>query len=121
MSVFNSPAFLRGIPVTLYERTETGKNELNRPVYEEKAVTVDNVLVGRPTEQEITEELNLTGRRAEYVLGIPKGDAHDWTDKKVGFFGQIFRTIGAPAEGIESMVPMTWNKKVRCERINGED
>ena len=121
MSVFNSAICLKGIPVILHERRITGKNELNRLIYEETAATVENVLVGQPTEQEILDTQNLTGRRAVYTLGIPKGDSHNWTDAKVEFFGEVFRTIGAPAQGIDAMVPLDWNKTVRCERINGED
>ena len=79
---------------------------------------VENVLVAPSTEQEILDTLELTGRRAVYTLGIPKGDNHVWTDRKVSFFGQDFRVIGAPVEGIEAMIPLEWNRKVRCEAID---
>lgn len=118
MTMVTTSALLHGITVILYAETETGRDKFNRPVYEEQAVEVDNVLVGSPSGEEILDLLNLTGRRAEYVLGIPKGDTHDWTDKKVEFFGRTFRTIGSAIEGIEDMVPMQWNKKVRCEAVN---
>ena len=119
MATVNKAVHLRGTTVTIYERTELGKDELNRPVYEETPVEVSNVLIGNPDEQEIIDVLNLTGRKVTYVLGIPKGDAHDWTDRKVTFFGKEFRTIGDAIEGIEEMIPLEWNRKVRCERING--
>ena len=118
MAMVTSSAILHGITVLLYTETETGRDKFNRPVYEEQAVEVGNVLVGHPTEEEIHDLLNLTGRRAEYVLAIPKGDANDWTDKKVGFFGRTFRTIGAAVDGIEDMIPLQWNKKIRCEVVN---
>lgn len=121
MSLISKASYIRGITVTLYTETESGKDELNRPVYKHVPVEVKNVLVGSPSEQEITDVLNLTGRKVTYVLGIPKGDANEWTDKIVEFFGETFRTIGAPIQGIDSLIPMEWNKKVRCERINGED
>lgn len=114
-------AIIKGITVTLYDKTETGRDSFNRPQYSESEIEVKNVLVMPSTEDEITDTLNLTGRKAVYTMGIPKGDTHNWTDKKVGFFGQTFRTIGSPIEGIEAMIPLEWNKKVRCEVINGED
>ena len=77
------------------------------------------LLVAPSTEQELLETTNLTGRKAVYTLGIPKGDTHDWVDKKVSFFGQNFRTIGQPIEGIDAMIPLQWNKKVRCEIYDG--
>lgn len=119
MSLISKAVHLKGRTVKLYSEVENGKDELNRPTYREVPIYVDNVLIGSPSEQEITDILNLTGRRAVYVLGIPKEDEHDWTDKKVEFFGERFRTIGAPAQGMEELIPMEWNKKVRCERING--
>ena len=71
------------------------------------------VPIGEPSAEEITTELQLTGRRLAYTLAIPKGDTHDWTDAKVEFFGQTFRTCGGVVQGIESMIPLRWNKKVQ--------
>jgi len=107
---------IKGITVKLYEHQQTGTDPFNRPVYEDTPVDVENVLVGQPTEAEVLDTLNLTGRKAVYVLGIPKGDLHDWEDKKVEFWGLTFKTIGMPIQGIEEMVPLSWNKKVRVER-----
>lgn len=107
---------MRGISITLYERTQTGTDDFNRPTYSETAVTVDNVLIGEPTTEQITEELNISGKRLAYTLAIPKGDAHDWNDKVVEFFGEKFRTIGEPTQGIEHLIPLSWNKKVKVER-----
>lgn len=112
---------IRGITVLLHEKTESGRDALNRITYEETVTPVDNVIVGQPSGQEALDTLNLTGRRAVYTLGIPKGDTHDWTDKTVEFFGGRYRTIGAPVEGIEEMVPLSWNKKVQCEAVNGTE
>lgn len=108
---------MKGITITLYDRTQSGTDALNHPVYTETAVSVDNVLVAPVSSTELTEIYNLTGRRAEYQLAIPKGDSHDWTaGKKVGFFGQTWRIIAMPEEGIEKLIPLSWNKKVRVER-----
>lgn len=119
MGTINTAAWLKGITVTLYTKTQTGMDDFHRPIYTETAVDVDNVLVAPASEQEILDTLELTGRRVVYTLGLPKGEANNWTDKKVRFFGQDFRTIGAPVEGIEAMIPLEWNRKVRCERIDG--
>ena len=44
---------LKGIDVTLYEKTQTGTDEADAPVYAETPVTVHNVLVGEPSAEEI--------------------------------------------------------------------
>ena len=108
---------MRGITVTLYDRTQTGVDALNHPVYTENAVNVDNVLVAPAASAEVLEPYNLDGRRGEYIMAIPKGDTHEWTaGKKVGFFGAEWRIIELPEEGIEWLIPLDWNKKVRVER-----
>lgn len=107
---------IQGMPVTLYQKTETGRDALNNPVYTETAVTVENVLVASPETQDKARALDLYGKRLAYTLGIPKGDAHDWTDTSVEFFGERFRTFGFPERGIEANVPGPWHQKVMVER-----
>lgn len=108
---------MRGITVTLYDRTQAGTDALNRPIYTETAVAVDNVLVAPSSAVEVLEPTNLNGRRGEYVMAIPKGDTHEWiSGKKVSFFGRDWRIIEMPEEGIEWLIPLDWNKKVRVER-----
>lgn len=111
---------IKGIPITIYTRRQTGVDGFGRPQYTEVAETVDNVLVGSPTTEDITNELNLSGKRIAYVLAIPKGDKHDWSNVTVGFFGSRYRTIGLPMMGIEEMIPLAWHKKVKVERYNAE-
>lgn len=106
---------LRGITVELEVLTPDGKDEANRQQYTSEFVAVENVLVGIPKEQEILDTLNLSGRKAVYTLGIPKGDTHNWTDKKVRFWGQTYRTIGHPVTGIPELIPLDWGQNVRVE------
>lgn len=110
---------MRGITVTLYERTQDGKNEFNRPKYIETPVEVDNVLVAPadPGGVEVLETLNLTGRKAVYTLALPKGDDHHWEGSRVSFFGETWQVIGIPTEGIEKLIPLQWNRKVQVDRI----
>ena len=107
---------LQGITITLYNRVQTGTDAFNRPIYGEVATTVDNVLIGEPNTEDIVNEMNLSGKRLAYTLAIPKGDNHEWKDAVVEFFGERFRTFGAPTQGIEDMIPLQWNKKVKVER-----
>lgn len=111
---------IRGLTVTLYERTQTGVDGFNRPVYAETPVQVDNVLIGEPTTDDITSSTDLFGKKLVCMLGIPKGDTHDWTDARVewrGAAGQLVqvRTFGFPLEGVEANVPGPWHRKMRCE------
>lgn len=107
---------LKGVPVTLYETTQTGTDPLNRPIYEETPVQVENVLIMPITSEEQVDDLNLNGARVVYTLAIPKGDAHDWQDKRIDFFGQSFKSVGMPVQTIDALTPTRWNKKVKVAR-----
>lgn len=109
-------SLLHGIPVTLYERTQTGVDAFNAPVYTETPTNVENVLVTPTSAEAIISDLQLYGKRSVYELYLPKGDAHTWDECRVDFFGQSFRVFGPVQEYIESMVPLDWNRKVRVER-----
>ena len=106
----------RGITVTLYEVTQTGTDDFGEPVHTETPTDVENVLVSPSTSQEILDTVNLYGRKAVYTLGIPKGDSHDWENRRVDFFGERWRVFGVPTKGIEELIPLDWNTKVTVER-----
>ena len=81
---------IQGAEITLYDGSSTEN--------------VSNVLIGEPTPD---------GKN--YTLGIPKGDTHILTDRKITFFGNTFRSIGLPEQGIEANIPLVWHKKVKVE------
>lgn len=107
---------IRGITILLYEKRQTGTDAFHAPIYEETPIEVPNVLVGEPSAEDIVNEMQLYGKRIAYTLAIPKGDTHDWNDVTVEFFGQKWRTYGGVTQGIEAMIPLAWNKKVKVER-----
>ena len=107
---------MRGITVTLHVKTQTGTDSFDAPVYTETPITVDNVLVGQPDGEDVIQELNLHGKRLAYVLAIPKGDNNTWFDNDVSFYGERFHVYAPPTQGIDALVPTSWNKKVKVER-----
>ena len=108
---------IKGIAVTLYEKTRTGTDRFGHPVYEEIPVVVENVLVAPTSSDDLITDQDLYGKHSVYTLAIPKGDQHDWRNKKVEFFGQVFRTFDDPIKGIEDLIPLDWNTKVKVERF----
>ena len=111
---------MRGLTVTLYEQTQTGVDGFDVPTYEETPVAVDNVLVGEPTTDDIATSTALYQKQIRYMLGIPKGDTHDWKDKHVSWvdaYGNEHHvmTFGFPITGVEANIPGPWHMKVRCE------
>ncbi|MCD8207086.1 MAG: hypothetical protein LUD72_04020 [Bacteroidales bacterium] len=107
---------IKGVPIILYEKNQTGVDEFNNPVFEETPVIVENVLITPEGDTDIVSDTQLHGKEAEYELSIPKGDTHEWADRKVEFFGQMWETYGFSREYIESLTPLSWNRKVKVRR-----
>lgn len=107
---------IKGIPVVLHERTQTGVDGFKEPVYTETSTIVENVLVTPADASAVTDELQLSGRHLAYELSIPKGDSHTWDGCIVEFFGKKWRVFGGVQEYIEALVPLDWNRKVKVER-----
>lgn len=115
-------ARLQGTKVILYSEVQTGTDPFGAPIVEEVPVEVENVLVGEPSTDDITTSTQMYGKTIQYMLGIPKGDVHDWMDKKVSWtdaYGNTHtvKTFGFPITGIEVNLPaqLPWHMKVRCE------
>lgn len=111
-------ARIKGIAVVLIDNVKTGTDAFGATVYEDKEITVENVLFAPSTTDDITNQLNLTGKKADYTLAIPKGDTHDWENREVRFLGKRWRTVGLPLEGIEELIPLSWNRKVMVEHYD---
>ncbi len=113
---------LAGIPILLEVKTQTGEADIfGMPIYSTAWETVENVLVGQPDADEVTQTLSLTGKRVVYKLAIPKGDAHNWNDVRVILpppysFAGTYLTVGFPISGIDELIPLSWNQKILLER-----
>lgn len=106
---------IKGITVRLYEKMKTGTDEFGAETYEEISVEIENVLVAPITSQDVINQTSLKTDKVVYKLAIPKGDTHTWTDCLVEFFGKTFKVVGEPVEGIEEMLPLSWNKQVQVK------
>ena len=113
---------MRGITVTLTVKTQNGTDPFGAPIWTETETTVDNVLVGEPSTDEIRTSTDLYGKRIDFMLGIPKGDPNDWQDTTVSWTDAYGRTIkcetfGFPISGVDHLIPGPRHLKVRCRRV----
>lgn len=109
-------AKIKGMTITLIDKVEIGRDPFNKPIYQDKPIEIENVLVAPTSSDDVINELSLSGRKAVYTLAVPKGDTHDWEEKEVLFFGKRWRAFGIPLEGMDHLIPLDWNKKVMVER-----
>ena len=113
---------MKGITVTLTVKTMKGADSFGKPVYSTTTTDVNDVLVGEPTTDDITNALTMYGKKIAYTLAIPKGDTNVWEDTTVTLpdpFAGTYHTIGFPTAGIEENIPLRWNKKVHLEKLEG--
>lgn len=104
---------IKGITVILLEKTAVGVDKYNKPVYSYARIPIDNVLVAPASADEQKEALEMYNRKAVYTLGIPKGDTHTWEGQKVEFWGKTYEVVGIPLSGIDDLIPLEWNTKVK--------
>lgn len=107
---------IKGMTVQIVVLTQTGTDPFGAPVITETLEDVDDVLVGQPSVDDVNTSISLYGKKCEYVLGIPKGDDHDWTDAVVVIRGKRYRTIGFPMRGVDENIPLRWNQNVKVSR-----
>lgn len=109
---------IQGITVLLINRVKIGENPLGEPIYEDKPIEVKNILVAPATADDLVNVSDLEGRKTIYTIAIPKGDTNIWENQRVKFFNKTWKVITEAEEGIESMMPLAWNKKYKVERYD---
>ena len=108
---------IKGIPVTLYVNTVTGKDDFNQDIVTSTTVTVNNVVIGQPSSQDVLNEYNLSGKTISYMLAIPADDTHVWENTIVEFYGRKFRTVGIADQYMYGFMGKNfpWNKRIKVE------
>lgn len=107
---------MKGTTVQLVVNTITSYDPFGAPIEQETLVDVPDVLVGQPSESEITGAMERYGKKVSYTLGIPKSDTHIWYDTDVYIWGDKYRTVGYPVTGEADNIPLRWGKNVLVER-----
>lgn len=107
---------MKGMTIQLVVKTPIGYDPFGAPIESEELIDVDDVLVGQPSSDDIVSAIQMYGKTISYVLGIPKGDAHEWTDAEVIIWGDRYRTVGYPETGIQDNIPLRWGKNVKVEQ-----
>lgn len=106
---------IQGTDVQLINKIPGPVDGFNRPTdIDSDPITVENVLVGEPSSDDVINALNLDGKRIKYTLAIPKGDNHKW-EGDVIIWGDRYHIYTTPTQGIEDNIPLLWNKKVLVE------
>jgi hypothetical protein len=108
---------IKGITITLWTKTETGRDVFNHPIEELTSETISDVLVAPASTEDLPANIDLETAKSLYTMALPKGDAHDWhAVDHVEFLGHSWKIIGYELEGIEDNIPLRWNRKVTVAR-----
>lgn len=110
---------MKGRTVYLYDKIQTGTDPFGAPEYKEIKTKVENVLIGRPTTNQIVDSQDIQGKRGRFMLGIPKADNHVWEDRRVEFelFGRRYecKTVGFANVGQSELIPGSWKGCIEAE------
>ena len=107
---------LKGITIQLSVKELMGSDPFGMRTEKETLVDIPGCLVGQPSSDDITQTMEMYGKKIAYVVGVPKGDNHTWEDTDVIIWGERFHTIGFPETGIQENIPLAWGKNVKVER-----
>ena len=107
---------IKGETVILIDKIQVGTDPFGVPIFDEEEIEVKNVIIGSPTSDGATQDLQLYGKKLAFTLGIPKGDTNNWKDTDVIIRGERFRTYGFPLTQTSANVPGRWNTQVKVER-----
>lgn len=107
---------IKGTTVYLIDKVPSGKDPFGGVVYQKQKVAIHNVLIAPISTEEMLNDYTINGYKATYQLAIPKGDTHDWRGREVEFFNRKWRVVGDVLEGIESLIPLDWNRRIKVEQ-----
>ena len=111
-------SIVKGLTVTLYEKTELSVDDFGQKTYTEEPVEVNNVFIQPVADDGITSNLEIAGTHNAYVLHIPKGDAHKWEDSIVYLPEPYNLKVKTYTSGMiyrNDLVPLDWNKQIKAE------
>ena len=109
---------MKTMTVQLVRKSQDGTDPFGAPIETEEIIDVPGCLVGQPSSNEISQTMELYGKKIDFVVGVPKGDVNKWFDTEVIIWGERFRTIGYPETGIQDNIPLAWGQNVKVERCN---
>lgn len=107
---------MKTITVQLAKKTQGADDPFGMPTETEQIIDVPGCLVGQPSSDDITQTMEMYGKKIAYVIGVPKGDTNTWVDTEVIIWGERYKTIGFPETGIQGNIPLKWGKNVKVER-----
>lgn len=117
--------FLRGETVTVL-RPSIAYDERMDPVTTWEPETVDNVLFGRPTTEDVDGAMRAYGVHVQYALGIPKGYTESLRGCKVirerdsGMeHPPEYVVAGDPAPLPPELCPTPWNREALVGWVDG--
>ena len=106
--------------VSFTKRVKSGVDDFNNPVYTNETITIDDCLIGPPTEPIDRVETSALDRDVTVVrVNLPKSSNADISDSEFDYEGEHFRVIGRPVAFMKENTPTRWNRYMRAESFNG--
>lgn len=111
---------MRGETITVIRRIPAGVDEGNDPVYETVEESVDNVLVGPPSNANASDSTRPEGIEISHDLLFPRAyTGGPLRGCDILLRGRRYRVVGDPLPVDGGMTPTLWNQTVPVTRSEG--
>lgn len=111
---------ITGETVLIELKEEGPADAIGDPTVTTSTITVDNVIVGPGSTNNLTDSIRPDGVIADYTLHLPKGyETYDLSGLRVQVRGKWFDVIGNPGYYTPDNAPGNWDYPVEVKRCDG--
>lgn len=118
-AVYGIIMLMKGMTIAFTKQTETGRDDLNNPVVGETVITIDDCLVGPPSEPVSAREQQAIAQSRDILrVHLPKTSDDDISHSTFVYGGKTFSIDSDSVEFMPENTPTRWNRYFRAESVN---
>ena len=110
---------IRGETVKVLRPSVNGMDAYNTPIRKWSKESVDNVLVGSPSPDDVATSAEPDGLRVSLPLYFPRSYHGALRGCRVGVRGTEYQVVGDPMPLDGGLTPTAWNMQVNVSRDDG--
>lgn len=110
---------MQGEQVEIITRTQIGEDDFKTPIYAEKSIVVENVLVAPAYTDDLTGGQRSEGDKTRLELHFPKTFTTNLRGATAKIRGSLYKIEGDPQAYIPANTPTCWGRKAEAVRVDG--
>ncbi|MDY5151341.1 hypothetical protein R6G85_02415 [Actinotignum urinale] len=110
---------MQGEQVEIITYAQVGEDDFKTPIYVEKSIVVENVLVAPAYTGDLTGGQRIEGDKTRLELHFPKTFTTNLRGATAKIRGSLYKIIGDPQPYIPANTPTCWGRKAEAVRVDG--